>query len=492
MKILLFFAAAAIIGLPLAHAEYEDSLAVLNTNSGEIVIEFFPADAPNHVENFVSLANEEFYDMTVFHRVIKDFMIQGGDPFTKAGESTIAEWGTGDPGHSVNAEFNTIKHNRGIVSMARSADPNSAGSQFFIVHKNSNFLDGQYTVFGRIITQASFETLDRIAALETPSGSVPLDWEMGQIVSVRIVDRDSVGDLLDPGEPDRTEQTVSTLEGGPYTNEKFGIAFDAPAGWLIQEPPKTDSFTPDLVIIGPKSGISNPIISITIEPRDGKSLDEKIDADNESLQAAIDTGQLEIISQVKTTVGGLEASEKNAISTFTFDAESISVMFREFILVTPANFYSVTYTAETGIFDEYIEQFEDLLHSFSVPAADDGGGCLIATAAYGSEMAPQVQFLREIRDGTLLSTESGSSFMSGFNTVYYTFSPAIADLERENPAFREAVKLFITPMLSTLSIMTLAEPGSESQVLALGISVIALNLGMYVAAPAVLIGRLRR
>ena len=113
-----------------------------------------------------------------------------------------------------------------------------------------------------------------------------------------------------------------------------------------------------------------------------------------------------------------------------------------------------------------------------------GGGCLIATAAFGSELAPQVQFLREVRDNTLLSTTSGATFMTGFNHIYYSFSPAVADLERENPAFREAVKLLITPMLSTLSIMALADEGSESQVLGLGISVIALNLGMYIAAPA--------
>ncbi len=113
-----------------------------------------------------------------------------------------------------------------------------------------------------------------------------------------------------------------------------------------------------------------------------------------------------------------------------------------------------------------------------------GGGCLIATAAFGSELAPQVQFLREVRDNTLLSTTSGATFMTGFNHIYYSFSPAVADLERENPGFREAVKLFITPMLSTLSIMALADEGSESQVLGLGISVIALNLGMYIAAPA--------
>ncbi|MCS5528305.1 MAG: hypothetical protein NZ747_03415 [Nitrosopumilus sp.] len=114
-----------------------------------------------------------------------------------------------------------------------------------------------------------------------------------------------------------------------------------------------------------------------------------------------------------------------------------------------------------------------------------GGGCLIATAAYGSEMAPQVQLLREIRDNQLMNTESGKSFMSTFNDVYYTFSPAIADMERESPLFKEAVKLGLTPMLSSLAIMENAE--SESEVLGLGLSVIALNLGMYLALPAIVI-----
>jgi protein-disulfide isomerase/plastocyanin len=116
---------------------------------------------------------------------------------------------------------------------------------------------------------------------------------------------------------------------------------------------------------------------------------------------------------------------------------------------------------------------------------DNGGGCLIATAAYGSELAPQVQFLREIRDNTVMSTSSGAAFMTGFNQLYYSFSPTIADLERKNPIFQEAVRTIITPMMSTLSIMTLADEGNEAHVLGLGISVIALNLGMYVAAPAI-------
>ncbi|MDC0437794.1 peptidylprolyl isomerase [Nitrosopumilus sp.] len=120
----------------------------------------------------------------------------------------------------------------------------------------------------------------------------------------------------------------------------------------------------------------------------------------------------------------------------------------------------------------------------------NGGGCLIATATYGSELAPQVQQLRELRDNQLLQTESGSAFMSSFNEMYYSFSPTIADYERENPMFKEAVKLTITPMLSTLAIMENAE--TESEVLGLGLSVIALNLGMYLGAPAIVIISIRK
>jgi len=117
-------------------------------------------------------------------------------------------------------------------------------------------------------------------------------------------------------------------------------------------------------------------------------------------------------------------------------------------------------------------------------SSEEGGGCLIATAAYGSEMSPQVQLLREIRDNQLMNTEAGTSFMSGFNEMYYSFSPTIADMERENPMFKEVVKLGLTPMLSSLAIMENAD--SESEVLGLGLSVIALNLGMYIAAPAMM------
>ena len=117
---------------------------------------------------------------------------------------------------------------------------------------------------------------------------------------------------------------------------------------------------------------------------------------------------------------------------------------------------------------------------------------MIATATYGSELAPQVQQLREIRDSKLLHTESGSSFMSSFNSFYYSFSPIIADYERENPVFKETVKIMITPMISSLSVLNYADMDSEESVLGYGITLIILNLGMYFVAPAVVIHAIRK
>ncbi len=121
-----------------------------------------------------------------------------------------------------------------------------------------------------------------------------------------------------------------------------------------------------------------------------------------------------------------------------------------------------------------------------------GGGCLIATATYGTELAPQVQQLRELRDNSLLQTNSGSAFMTGFNQLYYSFSPSIADFERENAVFRETVKLAITPLLMSLSILNHLDVDSESEVLGYGIGVILLNIGIYFVVPVVVIQKLRK
>ena len=127
---------------------YKDKVAELHTSAGEIDIRFFPDAAPNHVKNFIDLAEKGFYNGTKFHRVIPGFMIQGGDPNTISGATST--WGTGGSGKHLDAEFNSIHHARGIVSMARAQDPNSASSQFFICVDDAGFLDKQYTVFGQV------------------------------------------------------------------------------------------------------------------------------------------------------------------------------------------------------------------------------------------------------------------------------------------------------------------------------------------------------
>ncbi len=148
-------------------SDYEGVKAKIDTSAGAMTLEFFLDKAPGHVENFVKLAEKGFYDGTVFHRTIPGFMIQGGCP-----DGT----GMGGPGHQVNAEFNDTPHKRGILSMARSSDPNSAGSQFFICHGDAAFLDNQYTAFGRLVD--GDDTLEKIATAPTQpggEGSKPVD-----------------------------------------------------------------------------------------------------------------------------------------------------------------------------------------------------------------------------------------------------------------------------------------------------------------------------
>ena len=162
-------------------------VAVIKTTEGEMVVEFWPEVAPKTVENFKTLAKKGFYDGTCFHRVIKDFMIQGGDPLTKD-PNQEARWGTGGPGYQVNAEFNDRHHDRGVLSMARSNDPNSAGSQFFICHGNPRFLDGKYTAFGKLIK--GDDVLEKIATTATHPPDRP-NKRMG-VESIKIVPADSI------------------------------------------------------------------------------------------------------------------------------------------------------------------------------------------------------------------------------------------------------------------------------------------------------------
>ena len=179
----------------------------------------------------------------------------------------------------------------------------------------------------------------------------------------------------------------------------------------------------------------------------------------------------------------------NNIATVTFELTGVTGSNVSTPSVESESKQSVT---ETPAVESVDEEPEFILDEEPVmEESKSGGGCLIATATFGSEMAPQVQFLREIRDNTVLQTESGVSFMAGFNQFYYSFSPAIADYERENPVFKEVVKLTITPLLTSLTILNYVDIDTEEEMLGYGIGVILLNIGMYFIAPAAILFKIK-
>jgi cyclophilin family peptidyl-prolyl cis-trans isomerase len=157
----------------------------ITTQFGDIELEFYSDFAPKTVENFKKLAENRFYDGLIFHRIVPGFVIQGGDPHTRD-TSDRGRWGTGGPGWTIKAEFNKNKHSRGAISMARSQDPDSAGSQFFIVLQDSYFLDGQYTVFGRVIS--GMDIVDKISSLKTDSKDAPIDPDQARMITVTVRD----------------------------------------------------------------------------------------------------------------------------------------------------------------------------------------------------------------------------------------------------------------------------------------------------------------
>ena len=198
MKSILINLLAAVLAVASVNAEEQKPMnsakevAVIKTSEGEMVAEFWPEVAPNTVENFKKLARSGFYDGTAFHRIVKGFMIQGGDPLTKD-PAKETRYGTGDPGYKIKAEFNDRSHERGVLSMARSSDPDSAGSQFFICLANVSRLDHQYTTFGKIIK--GDDVLGKIGDTEvttSDSGERSKPTKRVTVESIKIVPVDSV------------------------------------------------------------------------------------------------------------------------------------------------------------------------------------------------------------------------------------------------------------------------------------------------------------
>jgi hypothetical protein len=211
-------------------------------------------------------------------------------------------------------------------------------------------------------------------------------------------------------------------------------------------------------------------------------------------------GSFKIISQVSgKSLNGYPTITTKYSETRQYSDANVGItpmMVVDKLIYVGDSIWIISTSTDTSKFSEYEDMIYATTNSFRYPASppiensSSGGGCLIATATYGSEMSHEVQQLRELRDNQLLNTESGKQFMGMFNDIYYTFSPTIADMEREHPMFKEIVKIAITPMISSLSLMENAD--SESEVLGLGISVIMLNIGMYLGVPAVVIVGIRK
>jgi len=510
-------------------AEMKSKAVLITTNAGTFMIELFPEDAPNTVNNFLELVESGYYEGIVFHRIIPNFMIQAGDPNTIGPNSDRSLWGQGGPGYTINEEFNTLQHDRGIVSMARSNHPDSAGSQFFIVHKDNNQLDGKYTVFGRLVPGLP-QALDEIAYLDTNEFNQPIDASSATITKTSIINDFSTSDF--PA-PERNISLVKKIkiEGGiteSYSNTLHDVSFFIPYRWAVVEGEGVNldltvkptplehnvqqmidetGFTPQVLIRSEpknpsKESAGVPTAFFSLKGGDDPKILSNYIFENDAGRKAhlvISTQNMETPTEtVQFKIAQIHFSNSdtnysiihiNLTEWFRYEINSFDFTAKNFEIMIDGKMQPIEF-GDHPVFRQLIIDSREKPEPESLPPARVGG-CLIATAAFGSEMAPQVQFLREIRDNTVLQTESGSAFMTGFNQFYYSFSPVIADYERENPAFKEAVKITLTPLLTSLTLLQYADIDSESEMLGYGIAVILLNIGMYFIAPAVLITKIR-
>jgi peptidyl-prolyl cis-trans isomerase B (cyclophilin B) len=415
--------------------------------------------------------------------------------------------------------------------MARSQHVDSAGSQFFIMHKDNNQLDAKYTVFGRLVPGThSLATLDNIASIPTNNQDQPIDASRATITSTTIIEGFSASGFSGP---DRNVSLIKKIktEGGiteRYYNTLHDVAFDIPYRWVVSDEGGNNlnlSVEPTLLEHNVQQMIDEtgftPQLLIGSEPRNPSAESAEIPTSFFSLKGGDDPKILS--NYIFENDAGRKAHLVITTQNIETSTETVQFKIAQLHFSSPDTVYSVIHINLTDWFRYEINSFDFAVKNFEIKIdgtmepidfgyhsvfeqliADSRlkpgpeslpparvGGCLIATATFGSEMAPQVQFLREIRDNTVLQTESGTSFMTGFNQFYYSFSPAIADYERENPAFKETVKIALTPLLTSLTLLQYVDIDSESEMLGYGIGIILLNIGMYFIAPAILITKIR-
>ena len=417
--------------------------AVLITmHDGTFMIEMFPEDAPNTVKNFLELVESGYYDGIVFHRIIPGFMIQGGDPNTKNPEYPQQQWGQGGPGYTIDAEFNTLQHDRGMVSMARSQHPNSAGSQFFIVHNDSNFLDGQYTVFGRLVTGThSLDALDRIANFGTNELDQPLDVSRATIKTAKIIEPFATAGF---GEPDRNTSILSQYEKDlgqidNYQQTFHKVSFDIPFRWdvideggdyldivlepgpfehNVQQQIEESGFTPQVLIISEKrdptkesGGVSTANFSIRAGDTP-KVLSNYVFQNEDGRKAHMLITTQDYVTEEETVqFKMLQIHFMNSEFNYSIVYVNISEWFRYEVnaFVATVDKFEIDFDgqmqpidfSDNPVFKQLISDAKAKPETESLPPARVGG-CLIATASYGSELAPQIQHLRELRDNTVL------------------------------------------------------------------------------------------
>ena len=515
-------------------AEMKHKAVLITMEDQQFTIELFPEDAPNTVFRFLELVKSGYYDGMIFHRIIEGFMIQTGDPNTKDPEIDRSLWGTGGPGYVIRAEFNTLQHDRGIVSMARQEHTDTAGSQFFIVHQDANFLDEKYTAFGRIVPglgQIELDGLDNVANLATDDNDAPLDVSKATILKATIIDDFIATDFA---EPDRLHSIIKKVEVGlqkgavVYYNSAHEVKLNLPYRWEpiedkssdylnvvlqanklehnIQSQIEQSGFAPKVVVtsaalLGNESGgVSTAFFSIR-EGEEPKILSNYIFENDDMRRAHIILTTQELQTSTETIHFKIlqlhfinsELSYSivyvNVEEWFRYEVNAFVDTVRNFEVMIDGELQPIDFSSNP-VFQRVVTDAKAMPEPPSLPPARIGG-CLIATASYGSELAPQVQLLREIRDNTILQTQSGTSFMTAFNQLYYSFSPTIADYERENVVFKETVKLALTPLLTSLTLLQYVDIDSEYDMLGYGIGIILLNIGMYFVAPAVLITKIR-
>jgi len=321
-----------------------------------------------------------------------------------------------------------------------------------------------------------------------------------------------------PTAPEEYKSKTESSRTGYYENELYEFSFNAPNSWKYRENIQYPLVPTSLVEIYPDEFSTtdefayyadSPVIRVQYEHVSESQVPNLNAKDVENyisneIRNVIGNGKI-ISSSVESKSWGWIVTTEYFVNV-PLQSESIVILSEEKSYVfKDRDAYLVSYRTTDTFFDDYHHVFETMLDSlviedtevnepeiFPISIPSDGGGCLIATATFGSELAPQVQMLREIRDNSLLQTQSGQSFMQGFNQFYYSFSPTIADYERENPTFKEAVKVTITPLLASLSLLNYVDMDSEESVLGYGIGIIMMNVGMYFVVPVIVIHRIKK